>query len=260
MKVVTWNVNSIKARHERVLTWLRTFEPDVLCLQELKVVDDAFPFNEVRDIGYHAAVHGQKTYNGVAILSRTEAEDVEVGMGPDDDDPQSRLITATVDGVRVLSAYFPNGHSVGSDKYGYKLEWMRRLLQHLESTASPSDALVLAGDFNVAPREADVAMPEIWGGSVLCHDAARSALERIREWGLVDVFEKHHPEGAIYSWWDYQMLAFPRNNGLRIDHVYATEGFATHSTDAYVDREARKKGDFEEKPSDHAPVVVKFGR
>ena len=231
-----------------------------MCLQELKVVDDAFPFDEVRDIGYYAAVLGQKTYNGVAILSRTEAEDVEVGMGPGDDDPQSRLIAATVDGIRVLSAYFPNGHSVGSDKYAYKLQWMRSLLDHLEATAAASDSLMLAGDFNVAPRDSDVAMPEMWDGSVLCHDAARSALERIREWGLVDVFEKHRPEGAIYSWWDYQMLAFPRNNGLRIDHVYATETLAAGSTDAYVDRDARKKGEFEEKPSDHAPVVAEFER
>ncbi len=258
MKIATWNVNSIHARRERVLTWLRLHQPDVLCLQELKVTDDAFPFEAVEELGYHAAVHGQPTYNGVAILSRSPVHDVEVGMGPTDRDPQARLVAATVDGIRVLSAYVPNGARVGTDKYGYKLDWLRRLLEHLERTASPSDALVLAGDFNVAPRDEDVNQLDDWKESVLCHYAAREALARIREWGLADVFEMHRPEGAIYTWWAYQRLAFPRNNGLRIDHVYATERLAARSTDAFVDREARKKGPFSEKPSDHAPVVAEF--
>ena len=258
MKIATWNVNSINARRERVLTWLRLHQPDVLCLQELKVTGDAFPLEAIEELGYCAAVYGQRTYNGVAILSRSQPRDVEVGMGPGDRDPQARLVAATVDGVRVLSAYVPNGARVGTDKYGYKLDWLRRLREHLEQTASPSEALVLAGDFNVAPRDTDVNQLEDWRDSVLCHYAARDALERIRDWGLRDVFERHHPEGSIYTWWAYQRLAFPRNNGLRIDHIYATESLATRSTDAFVDREARKKGPFTEKPSDHAPVVAEF--
>ena len=258
MKIATWNVNSIRARQERVLTWLRLHRPDVLCLQELKVVDDAFPLEAVEELGYYAAVHGQRTYNGVAILSRSPARDIEVGMGPADRDPQARLVAATVDGIRVLSAYVPNGARVGTDKYGYKLDWLRRLREHLEETASPSEALVLAGDFNVAPRDTDVNQLEDWKDSVLCHYAARGALERIRDWGLSDVFERHRPEGGIYTWWGYQRLAFPRNDGLRIDHIYATEDLAARSTDAFVDREARKKGPFSEKPSDHAPVVAEF--
>ncbi len=258
MKIATWNVNSIKARRQRVLTWLRLHRPDVLCLQELKVTDEAFPYEEIEEVGYHAAVHGQRTYNGVAILSRSRAYDIEVGMGPGDRDSQARLIAVTVDGIRVLSAYVPNGARVGTDKYGYKLDWLRRLREHLERTASPSEALVLAGDFNVAPRDEDVDQLDVWRDSVLCHSGARDALARIRDWGLGDVFERHRPEGGIYSWWAYQRLAFPRNDGLRIDHVYATEGLAARSTDAFVDREARKKGPFTEKPSDHAPVVAEF--
>ncbi|MDE0473822.1 MAG: exodeoxyribonuclease III [Gammaproteobacteria bacterium] len=258
MKIATWNVNSINARRERVLTWLRLHRPDVLCLQELKVMDDAFPLEAVEELGYHAAVYGQRTYNGVAILSRAPPRDIEVGMGSGDRDPQARLVAATVNGVRVLSAYVPNGARVGTDKYGYKLDWLRRLREHLEQTASPSEALVLAGDFNVAPRDRDVNQLEDWKDSVLCHYAARGALERIRDWGLCDVFERHNPEGSIYTWWAYQRLAFPRNNGLRIDHIYATESLAECSTDAFVDREARKKGPFSEKPSDHAPVVAEF--
>ena len=258
MKIATWNVNSIKARRQRVLTWLRLHQPDVLCLQELKVMDEAFPLEETRELGYYAAVHGQRAYNGVAILTRSRAYDIEVGMGPGDRDPQARLVAATVAGIRVLSAYVPNGARVGTDKYGYKLDWLRRLREHLERTASPSEALVLAGDFNVAPRDEDVDQLDVWRDSVLCHSGARDALARIRDWGLCDVFEKHRPEGGIYSWWGYQRLAFPRNDGLRIDHVYATEGLAARSTDAFVDREARKKGPFTEKPSDHAPVVAEF--
>jgi len=258
MKIATWNVNSINARRERVLTWLRLHRPDVLCLQELKAMDDAFPLEAVEELGYRAAVYGQRTYNGVAILSRAPARDIEVGMGSGDRDPQARLVAATVNGVRVLSAYVPNGARVGTDKYGYKLDWLRRLREHLEQTASPSEALVLAGDFNVAPRDRDVNQLEDWKDSVLCHYAARGALERIRDWGLRDVFERHNPEGSIYTWWAYQRLAFPRNNGLRIDHIYATESLVECSTDAFVDREARKKGPFSEKPSDHAPVVAEF--
>ncbi len=258
MKIATWNVNSIRIRLDRVLDWLERERPEVLCLQELKLPTKKFPHEEIEAVGYHAAVHGQRAYNGVAILSPVPPEGVVRGMGADDGDEQARIVSADVSGIRVISAYFPNGQEVGTEAYGYKLEWMGRLRRWIEETLSPDRPVILAGDFNVAPRDSDVAVPEMWAGSVLCHDAARASLEDIRRWGFTDVFEKHHPDGGIYSWWDYQMLAFPRNNGLRIDHVYVTAPLAQRSSGARVDREARKKGAFESKPSDHAPVVVEL--
>ncbi len=261
MKIASWNVNSVRARLERLLAWLRKVDPDVLCLQELKCTDEAFPHDAIShacrqagEAGYHAAVFGQKTYNGVAILSRSAPAEIELGMADDADDPQARLISALIDGFRVFSAYFPNGGEVGSEKWDYKLEWMRRLLEHFDHRASPSDRIVLCGDFNVAIDDSDVARPEQWAGSVLCHDDVRDALERLRDWGFVDVFRKHHPEGGIYSWWDYRMLGFPKNDGLRIDHVFATAGPASRCTSAEVDRDERKG----KKPSDHAPIVATF--
>lgn len=256
MKVATWNVNSVRAREARLLSWLEREHPDVLCLQETKVADEDFPYESVVEYGYHLALNGQKGSNGVAILSRAEPTAIERGMGADDD-PQARLLSAVVAGVRVLSAYIPAGLSVGSDEYEYKLDWMRRLRDHLEATASPSDPLILAGDFNVAPDDLDVAYPELWGGSVMCHPTARDALEGIREWGLIDVFRRHHPEGGVYSWWDYQMRAFDKGDGLRIDHIFATEVIASRSASARIDR-AERAGGRSEKPSDHAPVVVEF--
>ncbi len=254
MKIATWNVNSIRAREQRLLNWLERERPDVMCLQELKVTDDAFPFDALEGAGYRAAVFGQKAYNGVAILSRSEATNVGRGMDDGVDDPQARLIQADIHGVRFLNGYFPNGKEVGSPKYEYKLAWMKRLVAHLERTASPSDDLVLCGDFNVAPFESDVANPEKWQDSVLCHQEAREALQRIREWGLTDVFRVHHPAGGVYSWWDYRMLGFPKGDGLRIDHIYTTESIARRSISARVDRDERKG----KKPSDHAPVITEI--
>jgi exodeoxyribonuclease-3 len=258
MRIVTWNINSIKVRLERVLGFLEQHEPDALCLQELKVTDEVFPFEAIESAGYHAAVLGQKTYNGVALISREQPADVIRGMGPDDEDEQARLISGVVGGVRVFSAYMPNGQSVGSEKWGYKLAWMSRLRHWIDRTFDPDDPMALTGDFNVAPRLNDAQFPDRWAGSVLCAPASRGALSAIREFGFVDVFEKHHPEGHVYTWWDYQRLAFPKNDGLRIDHVYATSPLARHSTDTWVDRDARKKGPYESKPSDHAPVVADF--
>lgn len=254
MKLATWNVNLIRARQERLLAWLQRVEPDVVCLQELKVTDEFFPFEAIREAGYWAAVFGQKTYNGVAILSRSEPMDIQRGMDDGADDPQARLLAATIAGIRVVSAYFPNGKIVGSQHYAYKLAWMRRLREYLQTRFKPSEPLVLCGDFNVAPDDSDVARPDVWANSVLCHVAVRQALEGLRGWGLVDVFRTHHPEGGIYSWWDYRMLAFPKNDGLRIDHIFATEPLAARCVSAEVDRQERKGA----KPSDHAPVVAVF--
>ena len=255
MRIATWNVNSVKARQARLLKWLRDHRPDALCLQETKTVDDAYPAEAVEGEGYHSSVHGQRTYNGVALLSPHPI--TEVTRGTDDGDPQARLIGGTVQGVTVYSAYFPNGRTVGSESYEYKLAWMGRLLELLETRHDPRDAVVLTGDFNVAPDDQDAANPAKWAASVLCHADARAALERIRDWGLVDVVRKHNPQGGVYSWWDYRRLAFPRNDGLRIDHIFATLPVAETSMAAWVDRDQRKgpKGDT---PSDHAPIVADF--
>jgi exodeoxyribonuclease-3 len=254
LKIATWNVNSIRSRLERLLRWLETTQPDVVCLQELKVTDEAFPSKSIEKAGFHAAVFGQKTYNGVAILARSEPANVERGLGDDEEDPQARLIAADIARVRIISAYIPNGQTVGSEKYDYKLAWMGRLRRYLEDRHDPSQPLALCGDFNVASDDHDVANPERWAGSVLCDQATREAFDQVRQWGLTDVFRQHHPEGGIYSWWDYRMLAFPKNDGLRIDHILATEPLAKRCTSAEIDRDERKG----KKPSDHAPVVATF--
>lgn len=257
MKLATWNVNSVRAREARLLAWLERQRPDVVCLQELKVEAEDFPFESVREAGYEAAVYGQKSYNGVAVLAREPLDNVERGMGEADFDPQARLIAADVLGVRVFSAYFPNGGAVGSKSYDYKLEWMSRLREHLERTSSATRPIVVAGDFNVAPRDSDTHNPLLWGGSVLCHEYARDALRRLREWGLVDVIEKHHPDGGVFTWWDYQMRAFEKDHGLRIDHIYATRALADRCVSAGVDRDERGESELG-KPSDHAPVLAEF--
>ena len=254
MRIATWNVNSIRARQDRLLAWLAKQAPDVLCLQETKVEDAGFPFEALRSAGYYAVVHGQRTYNGVAILAREEPREVVAGLGDGADDAQARLLSARVAGLRVLSVYVPNGDTVGSEKWRYKLEWLRRLRARLDAHHTAGEPLLVCGDLNVARDEGDVAHPDRWAESVLFHPEARAALEHVRSFGLVDVFRQIHPEGGIYSWWDYRMLAFPKNDGLRIDHLLATQGLAGRCTDARVDRDERKgKG-----ASDHAPVVASF--
>lgn len=252
VKVVSWNLNSINTRLERLLALLERHQPDVVCLQETKVVDEKFPTDALRDAGYHAVVHGQRTYNGVAILSRTVPTDVRRALT--DDDEQARLISAVVDGVRVVSAYVPNGSTVGSSKFAYKLRWMAGFLDLLGRSFSPDDPLLVCGDFNVTRDDADVARPEEWASSVLCAPEVRAAMEEILGWGLVDVFREKHPEGGIYSWWDYRMLGFPKGNGLRIDYVLASPPMAARCEGAAIDRDERKG----QKPSDHAPVVAVF--
>ena len=261
MRNATRNVNSIRTRLPRLLDWMKNQQPDVLCLQELKVTDDAFPREAIVAAGYHCAVHGQKTYNGVAILSRIEPHEVALGIGEPALDAQARLVAATIAGVRVLSAYVPNGAKVGSDKWDFKLAWLRRLRAHLTETLDPAGPVVLAGDLNVATTDADVANPDEWANSVLCHPDARNALENVTDWGLHDAFAPHHPEGGVYSWWDYRGGAFHKNDGLRIDHILATGCLLEKSDSAWVDRDERRaapKDDPRGKPSDHAPLVVEF--
>jgi exodeoxyribonuclease-3 len=259
LTVATWNVNSVRARLDRLVAFLERARPDVLCLQELKLEDAAFPHDAVRGAGYVAVTHGQKTYNGVAILAREEPRDVERGFGDEASpegaaDGQARFLTARVHGVRVSSAYFPNGGEVDSPKYPYKLAWMRRLRGWLDARVRPDEPYALCGDFNVAPDDRDCARPEAWRDGVLANDEVRAALEQIRAFGLVDCVRKHLPDGGVYTWWDYRQLAFPKNDGLRIDHVFATAPLAARSTGARVDRDERKG----KQASDHAPVLVTF--
>jgi exodeoxyribonuclease-3 len=254
MKLATWNVNSVRARQDRLLAWLASRQPDVLCLQELKTEESGFPFAEVKAAGYEVAMAGQKTYNGVAILSRTPITDVKRGLADGVDDQQARLIAGTVDGVRIISAYVPNGQAVGTDKYAYKLAWLARLRKYLDRYTNAGEPLALCGDFNVAPEERDVHDPLAWVGETLFHIDSRNALAKVVEFGLVDTLRLHHEGPGLFSWWDYRMLGFPKNRGLRIDQIWATRPLAERCVEASIDREERKG----KLPSDHAPCLAVF--
>ena len=256
MKIVTWNVNSIRTRLERAKAWVTANEPDVLCLQEIKVVDADFPKEEFEELGYHVETYGQKTYNGVAILSRKPMEDVVRGIPHDEDGADARAIGATIDGVRVICVYVPNGKTITSDKFAYKIDWLVRLYEGIDGTLAPDQPVVLLGDFNIAPDERDVHDPDKWRGRVHFHPKEHETLDRFLAWGFGDVLRKHHDEPRIYSWWDYRAGGFQRDLGLRIDLVLATEPMLERSTDCVVDRAERKDG--ATKPSDHAPVVATF--
>jgi exodeoxyribonuclease-3 len=252
--VTTWNVNSVRSRLEHVLKFLREDYPDVLCLQELKVTDADFPLEEFGRRGYRAAVYGQKTYNGVAIVSPYDLEDVVTGFADGDkEDPEARVIAATVRGVRVVNVYVPNGQEVGSDKYAYKLGWMARLEQLL-GRSDPKRPLLLAGDFNVAMDDRDVHDPKAWEGRVLFSEPEREAAGRWLTWGLSDAFRKHHEEDGVYSWWDYRQGAFAGNRGLRIDHLWVTRPLLKRCESCDVVKGPRTW----DKPSDHAPVTARF--
>ena len=251
MRLVTWNVNSLKVRLPQVLEWLTAHQPDVVCLQETKLEDRNFPGAELEAAGYLAAFAGQKTYNGVAILSRLPIGEVSIGI-PGLDDTQQRLIAATVDGVRVVCAYFPNGQSVGSDKYAYKLRWIEALTAWLRNELVQHPRLALLGDYNIAPEARDVHDPAEWEGQVLFSEPERAAFRNLIALGLQDAFRLFEQPEKIYSWWDYRMMAFRRNRGLRIDHILLSEALARDCTACSVDKEARKA----ERPSDHAPVVA----
>jgi exodeoxyribonuclease-3 len=253
--VASWNVNSIRARQERVVAWLHAHRPDVLCMQETKVPDAAFPLEPFHAAGYEVALHGQKAYNGVAIASRVGLEDVRRGFDDGGDEGGARLISARTGRIHTYCAYVPNGQSVGSEQWDAKLLWFDRLRALLNARHDARDRVVVGGDFNVAPAERDVHDPEFWKHQVLFHPQARAALQRLCEGGrLVDTFRLHHEKGGLYSWWDYRGLGFPRNLGLRIDLLLATPELARRCSAAAIDREARKGTS----PSDHAPVLATF--
>ncbi len=254
LTIATWNVNSIRARLERLLAWLDRARPDIVCLQELKVTDKDFPREAIAAAGYIAAVHGQRTYNGVAILSREPLEDTTPGLADGVPDPEARFLCARVRGIRVASVYVPNGQAVGSEKWAHKLAWLDRLAAWLARVPA-DEPLLLAGDLNIAPEDRDVAFVEQWRDTVLTHEDVRARFRALAERGLVDVLRRRHPEGpGPFTWWDYRMLGFAKGNGLRIDHILATGVLAERCREAVVAREERKG----KQPSDHAPVVATF--
>lgn len=255
MKIVSWNINSLRKREERLLAWLRETSPDIVCLQETKCTDEQFPAATLRDAGYAAVFHGQKSYNGVAILARDEPRDARLGLCDEVADDQARVIAATVGNVRVISLYAPNGQAVGSEAYRYKMEWFRRLTNCLRGKESALERVLLCGDFNVAPNDADVHDPALWRGAIMCSEGERAAFRALEALGLADTLRLHHREAGIFSWWDYRMLAFPKNRGLRLDAILAGSELAAQCTGAGVEREMRKGKD----PSDHAPVWAEFG-
>ncbi len=254
MKISTWNVNSLRVRIEHVCDWLQQNRPDVLALQELKLTNDLFPYEQIVSIGYKAVVNGQKTYNGVAILSREEPVDLVTEL-PDFEDQQRRVLAATIGDYRVVNLYVPNGQTVDSDKYIYKLNWLEALHDFLQKQISVFPNLVVLGDFNIAPEDRDVHDPEGWKGNVLVSDEERNALKKILDLGLVDTFRQFDQADNIFSWWDYRAGAFRRNKGLRIDLVLASKRLAEKCRSSDVDIEPRTL----ERPSDHAPVSAVFG-
>ena len=259
MVLATWNVNSIRARLDHVLRYLEERRPaDVLCLQELKVDEASFPREPFEERGLHLALAAQKTYNGVAIAATAEIRDVTVGFphlpGDHPLNAQRRLVAGTVHGVRVVSAYLPNGEAVGSEKFTYKLRFFRELRAYLDRFHRPDEPLVVAGDFNVAPEPRDVYDPAAWEGRVLFSPEEREALAHVTAFGLVDCFRRHHPEGERYSWWDYRGGAFWKNQGLRIDHILATPPLAERCVASDIDVSPRRW----KRPSDHAPVWAEF--
>ena len=256
LTIATWNVNSVRSRLDRLLAWLERRRPDVVCLQETKVVDADFPRTAIEAAGYRCLINGQKTYNGVAILSRDEAQPIAGALPGDTPDSERRILAASVAGIAVASVYCPNGSEVGSDKYAYKLDWYRRLRQLLEQTWTPAQPLAVCGDYNVAPEDRDVWDPERWRGQVLFSEPEKEAFASLSGWGLEDTLRRLHPEGGLYTWWDYRFGAFHRGWGLRIDHILATPPLAARCVAVEIDRDERKG----EKPSDHAPVIATFAR
>jgi len=253
MRVTTWNVNSLRVRMEHLGRWLADNAVDAIALQELKLADEHFPRAEIEALGLQAACYGQKTYNGVAILSRSPLADVENGI-PSDPDPQRRVIAATIGSVRLVNVYVPNGQAVDSEKYTYKLAWLERLRTYLASLLKLHPQLLVVGDFNIAPEDRDVHDPAAWEGSVHVSAPERAALAKITALGFTDLFRRFEQPERSWSWWDYRMNAFRRNHGLRIDLMLASGELARHCTACTIDRVPRSW----ERPSDHAPVTAVF--
>jgi len=253
MKVATWNVNSLKVRLPHVLEWLAAHDPDVLVLQEIKQLTEVFPTDELAEAGYQSVASGQKTYNGVAVIAKQAPKDPVTDF-PGFDDPQRRILATTIDDVRVINLYVPNGSEVGSEKYAYKLSWLGALHNFLGTEMANHDKLVVLGDFNIAPADDDVYDPEKWGDAILCSPDERAALAKLLTLGLSDVFRHFDQPEKTYSWWDYRRAGFQRNAGLRIDLILTSSTMTNACKASYVDKEPRSW----ERPSDHAPVIADF--
>jgi exodeoxyribonuclease-3 len=253
MKIASWNVNSLRVRLPQVMDWLVRTEPDILALQETKTADSEFPAAVFEETGYHVLFSGQKTYNGVALVSRQPASD-PVTDPPNLDDPQRRILGVSFGDVRVIDLYVPNGSEVGSDKYAYKLDWLGKMTEYLRGELSSHPQLVVLGDFNIAPEDRDVHDPEAWRGKILCSEPEREAFRELLGLGLSDAFRQFEQPEASFSWWDYRAAGFRRNLGLRIDHILLSPALCERCLSCRIDKEPRKL----ERPSDHAPVVVEI--
>jgi exodeoxyribonuclease III len=252
MRIVSWNINSLRRRQHRLFAGLEATKPDIVCLQETKCPDEQFPALALQAIGYHSACHGEKSYNGVAILAKNELSTVRPSLCDEVVDPQARVIAATIGHLCVFSIYAPNGQAVGSPAYGYKLHWYQRLRDCIAKEISAD--VVVCGDFNVAPEDIDVHDPNLWRGTIMCSDGERAAFGELCNIGLRDTLRIHHKEGQLFSWWDYQMRAFEKNRGLRIDAVLASDALAKKCRASGIEIEMRKG----KEPSDHAPIWAEF--
>lgn len=252
-KIATWNVNSLRVRLPHVLAWLKDVQPDVVALQETKLPDTDFPYEALQEAGYFAIASGQKAYNGVAVLSRQQAENIVTDF-PSFDDHQRRVLAVTINDIRILNLYVPNGQSIVSEKYQYKLNWLEKLDLFLKSELKNNPKMIVLGDFNIAPANIDVHDPKLWEGQVLFSDPERKAFYDTLKVGFHDCFRELAPDAQEFSWWDYRMNAFKRNRGLRIDHILASQPLFTNCIGCHIDKVPRKW----ERPSDHAPVVAEF--
>jgi len=253
MHLATWNINSLAVRLPQVLDWLASTQPDALCLQETKLTDDKFPVAEIEAAGYHAQWFGQKTYNGVALLTRTVAADVVKNI-PGFDDPQARVIAATVNGLRLINAYMPNGQAPDTEKFDYKMRWLQALRDWVADEMTRHTHLALLGDYNIAPEDRDVHDPVLWAGQIHCTPEERVHFAALVGLGLHDAFRLFEQPPKSWSWWDYRNLAFRKNQGLRIDHILVTDALKLQVTACSIDKLPRKN----ERPSDHAPVTVEL--
>lgn len=253
MKLATWNVNSLNVRLPQVLDWLAQTSTDILLLQEIKMLDNQFPTEDFTQAGYHAQCFGQKTYNGVAIISRYPITDVAYNI-PGFEDEQARVITATIEGIRTVCAYIPNGQAPGTDKFDYKMTWLQALNTWLAQETEKHPQLILAGDYNIAPEDRDVYDPIAWKGQILCTPQERQHFQNLLGLGLSDAFRLFEQEPGLWSWWDYRNLSFQKNKGLRIDHILVSHPLKEQVKTCFIDKAPRKN----ERPSDHAPVVIEL--
>jgi exodeoxyribonuclease-3 len=254
MIIASWNVNSLPVRIPQLCTWIENHRPNVVCLQETKIVDDKFPCEQLARLGFSFEYYGEKTYNGVAILSDQPMQNVQKGFIEEEEPKSRRFIEVQIGSTYILNCYIPNGQRVGSEKYEYKLRWLASLHDHLLQQHSPESSLIVCGDFNIAPDDRDVYKPDEVRGTIMVSEEERRSLNKLKEWGLQDAYRMHNEGTGEYTWWDYRMGAFRRNMGFRIDHIWATPAAVARCKRAWIDKEPRKM----ERPSDHAPILAEF--